>query len=129
MGEIKDKGKVWIKGATGPVFAVRVDDKIFSTGKKPDQNEDLWIDNDGLCVDLHNIKKGERIARFIPLNTPRTLPGTLFNGFENTKHADVLIAAFDGEGAKEKFVSGEEYQKRGIRNLDRIAFWKTIWDF
>ena len=38
MEEIKDTGKVWIKGSVGPVHAVRIDNTIFATGKKEDQN-------------------------------------------------------------------------------------------
>ena len=128
MAEIKDNGKVWVKGSVGPVNAVRIDDKVFATGKAADQNEELWLENDGLCLDLHNFKKGERTARFIPLDSPAKLPGTLFNGFENTKHADVSIVAFDTEGTKEKTISGEEYQNRDIKDLDCFAFWKVIWD-
>tara|TARA_B100001123_G_C14769005_1_gene811912 strand:+ start:126 stop:515 length:390 start_codon:yes stop_codon:yes gene_type:complete len=128
MAEIKDTGKVWVKGSVGPVYAVRIDGKVFATGKEFGQNEKLWLENDGLCLDLHNIKKGERTARVIPLNSQATLAGTLFNGFENTKHADVLIVAFDTEGAKEKIISGEEYLNKGIKDLDCAAFWEIIWN-
>lgn len=127
MAEIKDTGKVWMKGSVGPVHAVRVDDKIFATGEKEDQMVELWLENEGLCIDLHNIKKGERKARFIPLNTPPTLPGTLFNGFEKTKHADVLIVACDSDGTKEKSVSGADYQEGGFNTMECLDFWKTIW--
>jgi hypothetical protein len=128
MSEIKDAGKVWMKGSVGTAHAVRVDDKIFTTGQKEGQSVDLWIDNEGLCLDLHNSKLGERTARVIPLNTPATLHGTLFNGFEKTKHADVLIVSADGQGIKEKSVSGKEYQEGGFNTLDRLAFWQTIWN-
>ena len=127
MAEIKDKGKVWVKGSVGPVHAVRIDDKVFATGKAADQKEELWLENDGLCLDLHNSKKGERTARFIPLDSSAELAGTLFNGFENTKHADISIVAFDTEGTKEKTISGKEYQNRDIKDLDCATFWKIIW--
>jgi len=127
MAEIKDKGKVWIKGSVGPVNAIRIDDKIFATGKAADQKEELWLENDGLCLDLHNFKKGKRTARFIPLDSQAELAGTLFNGFENTKHADVSIVAFDTKGTREKTISGAEYQNRGIKDLDCASFWKIIW--
>ena len=128
MSEIKDTGKVWMKGSVGTAHAVRIDDKVFATGQKEGQSVDLWVDNEGLCIDLHNSKLGERTARFIPLNTPATLQGTLFNGFEKTKHADVLIVPTDGEGIKEKSVSGKEYLEGGFNVLDRLTFWKTIWN-
>ena len=127
MTVIKDTGKVWIKGSVGPVHAVRIDDTIFATGKKEDQNIELWIKDKGLCLDLHNSKKGERTARFIPLDIKPTLSGTLFNGFEKTKHADVLIVASDANQTKEISISGEQYQAGGFNNLDSKNFWMIIW--
>ena len=127
MTVIKDTGKVWIKGSVGPVHAVRIDDTIFATGKKEGQNIELWIKDKGLCLDLHNSKKGERTARFIPLDIKPTLSGTLFNGFEKTKHADVLIVASDDNQTKEISISGEQYQAGGFNNLDSKNFWMIIW--
>ena len=72
MAVIKDTGKVWIKGSVGTIHAVRIDDKIFATGKKEGQNIELWIKDKGLCLDLHNSNKGERPARFIPLDIKPT---------------------------------------------------------
>jgi len=128
MTVIKDTGKVWIKGSVGPVHAVRIDDTIFATGKKEGQNIELWIKDKGLCLDLHDSKKGERTARFIPLDIKPTLFGTLFNGFEKTKHADVLIVASDGIQIKEISISGEQYQAGGFNNLDSKKFWMIIWE-
>jgi hypothetical protein len=116
-----------MKGSVGTAYAVRVDDKVFATGQKEGQSVDLWLDNEGLCVDLHDPKLGERTARFILLNTTATLNGTLFNGFEKTKHADVLIVSADSEEIKKKSVSGKEYQEGGFKFLDRLTFWQTIW--
>ena len=127
MPEIKDTGKVWMKGSVGTAYAVRIDDKVFATGQKEGQSVDLWLDNEGLCVDLHDPKLGERTARFIPLNTPATLNGTLFNGFEKTKHADVLIVSADSVEVKKKLVSGKEYQEGDLNVLDRLTFWQKIW--
>jgi len=127
MSEIKDTGKVWMKGSVGTAHAVRIDDKIFTTGQREGQTVELWLDNEGLCLDLHDCKCGERIARFIPLSTPASTSGTLFNGFAKTKHADVLIVAVDSEGIQEKSVSSKEYQDGGFANLDRLTFWQTVW--
>jgi hypothetical protein len=127
MSEIKDTGKVWMKGSVGTAHAVRVDDKVFATGQNEGQSVDLWLDNEELCIDLHDLKLGKRTARLIPLDTPATLHGTLFNGFEKTQHADVLIVSADSEGIKEKSVSGKEYQEGGFNNLDRLTFWQTLW--
>ena len=127
MPEIKDSGKVWMKGSILPVNAVRIDDKIFVTGQKEGQIVELWLENDGLCLDLHDLKKGERMARFIPLNSKANLPGTLFNGFDKTKHADVLIVGCDAVGTKEKSISGIKYQEGRFKNLDHRTFWRIIW--
>ena len=127
MSKIKDTGKVWMKGSVGTAHAVRIDDKVFATGQKEGQSIDIWVDNDGLCIDLHDSKLAERTARLIPMDTPASLPGTLFNGFEKTKHADVLIVSVDSEGVKEKTVSGKEYQEGNYGILDRLVFWQTIW--
>jgi hypothetical protein len=127
MSEIKDTGKVWMKGSVGTAHAVRVDDKVFATGQNEGQSVDLWLDNEELCIDLHDPKLGKRTARLIPLDTPATLHGTLFNGFEKTQHADVLIVSADSEGTKEKTASGKEYQEGGFNILDRLTFWQTIW--
>ena len=43
MVKIQDDGKVWLKGSVGTAHAVRVDNKIFTTGKKEDQSIDLWL--------------------------------------------------------------------------------------
>ena len=127
MSEIKDTGKVWMKGSVGTAHAVRIDDKVFATGQKEGQYIELWIDNGGLCIDLHDSKLAERTDRLIPIDTPASLSGTLFNGFEKTKHADVLIVSADSEGVKEKTVSGKEYQEGNYSILDRLSFWQTIW--
>ena len=128
MPEIKDSGKVWTKGSVLPINAVRIDNKIFATGQKEDQSVELLLEDEGLCLDLHDFKKGERTARFIPLNSKAKLVGTLFNGFEKTKHSDVLVVAYDVIGSKEKSISGIEYQEGKFNTLDNRTFWKTIWE-
>ena len=127
MPEIKDSGKVWIKGSVLPVNAVRIDNKIFVTGQKEDQSAKLWLGDEGLCIDLHDFKKGERTARFNPLDSKAKLPGTLFNGFEKTKHSDVLVVAYDAIGSKEKYISGVEYREGGFNTVDHQTFWQAIW--
>ncbi|MEK9628438.1 MAG: hypothetical protein VW455_05410 [Nitrospinota bacterium] len=128
MAEINDTGKVWIKGSVGPVHAVRVDDKIIATGIKEEPDVELWVDNKGLCIDLHDPPKKMRTARIIPLNSNPSLNGTLFNGFEKTKHADVMIVSSDCEESKEKTVSGENYQEGGYEKLDTKTFWQKVWE-
>ena len=76
---------------------------------------------------MHNSNQQQRIARFIPLDIKPTLLGTLFNGFEKTKHADVLIVASHGDQIKEISVSGRQYQEDGFKNMDSQKFWVKIW--
>ncbi len=97
MEKIQDSGKVWCKGSTRPVHAVRVGDKIFATGKEEDQSIECRVDGDTLYIDLHEAK----ITRKIPLDLEPTLAGTLFNGFTHTKHADVLIVSSDHDRIEE----------------------------
>ncbi len=127
MAEIEDSGKVWLKGASSPIHAVRVGDKIFPTGKREDQKIELWLEGVGLCVDLHDVKKGERVVRYFPLDLPATLPGTLFNGFTNTRHADVLIVDSSNRSVKTKSVTGGAYQSGDFTSMDSQTFWKMIW--
>ena len=76
---------------------------------------------------MHDFQKGERTARFIPLNSNANLPGTLFNGVQKTKHSDVLLVACNAVGTKEKSISGIKYQEGRFKTLDPRTFWETIW--
>ena len=58
MEEIQDSGKVWCKGFAGPAHALRIENKIFATGKSEDQTIECWVDEGALCVDLNNLDKG-----------------------------------------------------------------------
>ena len=124
MPEIKDTGKVWIRGKPGTSFAVKVDDKVFVPGQEEGQSIEYWLEEDFLCVDLHNADQGIRIARRLPLCLEPTHPATLFNGFNKTKHADVKIINYEDEGVTEKIFKGEEYQKDGVQRMNCGEFWK-----
>lgn len=121
MPEIKDTGKVWIRGMARPVFAVRVDDKFFVPGKNDDQTIECWIEENYLCVDLHNAEKKVRVGRRIKLNEAPTTPATLFGGFKCTRHADVM--AVTDRGAETFVVEGMEYDVREAAALDSRSFW------
>jgi hypothetical protein len=124
MPEIKDNGKVWIRGQVGTTFAVKVDEKVFVPGHEEGQPIDYWLDGDCLCVDLHSPDQNIRIARLFPMSLEATHPATLFNGFNKTKHADVKVVTYEDEGVAEKIFTGEEYTKDNIQNLNRDAFWQ-----
>jgi hypothetical protein len=125
MVEICDSGKIWCKGATRPIHAVRTGSKIFATGKQENQTIECWIEEDMLCVDLH--EPGIRLARKFPLDLEPTLAGTLFNGFSHTKHADVSIVGSDQSGVEEKIISGEFYESEHYDSMSSKDFWNAVW--
>lgn len=124
MAEIKDNGKVWIRGQVGTTFAVKVDEKVFVPGQEEGHSIEYWLGENFLCVDLHSLEQGIRIARLFPMSLEATHPATLFNGFNKTKHADVKVITYEDEGVVEKIFKGEEYTKENIKNLNRDAFWQ-----
>jgi len=124
MPEIKDHGKVWMRGKPGTSFAVKVDDRVFVPGQEEGQSIDYWLEGNFLCVDLHEPDRSLRIARRFPLNLEATHPATLFNGFDRTQHADVQVVTFDDKGVEEKVFRDEDYRKRNLESLSRQAFWR-----
>lgn len=84
MPEIKDIGKVWVRGKNSPIFAIRVDDKIFVPGRDGEVAKTWWVEDEHLCVDLSEVRR-------FSLSLPATASATLFSGFENTKHGDVKV--------------------------------------
>jgi hypothetical protein len=122
MPEIKDTGKVWLRGQFGTVFAVKVDEQVFVPGQEDGQSIDYWLEGDFLCVDLHDRDQNIRIARLFPMSLEATHPATLFNGFNKTKHADVKVIVCEDEGVAEKIFKDEDYDD--IQNLTPDAFWK-----
>ena len=122
MVEICDSGKIWCKGSPQPIHAVRVGNKIFATGKEESQIIACWVDGEVLCVDLHEPKREIRIARKFPLDLEPTLAGTLFNGFTQTKHADVPIVSSDHE----IIISGETYRTGQYNSMTSREFWNSV---
>ncbi len=124
MPEIKDNGKVWIRGKPGTSFAVKVDEKVFVPGQEEGQSIEYWLEENFLCVDLHSPGQNIRIVRQFPLGLEPTHPASLFNGFKKTKHADVKVVTFEDEGVAEKIFKDEEYAEGHIQNMSRDAFWQ-----
>lgn len=124
MPEIKDHGKVWMRGKPGTTFAIKVDDRVFVPGQEEGQSIDYWLESNFLCVDLHTPDRKLRIARRFPLGIEPTHPATLFNGFNNTQHADVQVATFEDNGVEEKRFEDEAYQSGGFQDMSREAFWQ-----
>ena len=124
MQEIKDTGKVWIRGQTGTAFAVKVDEKVFVPGQEEEQSIEYWLEENFLCVDLHDPDQNIRIARRFSLSLEATHPATLFNGFNKTKHADIKVIVYGDEGVAEKIFKDEEYAEGNIQSMSRDAFWQ-----
>ncbi len=124
MPEIKDTGKVWIRGQAGTVFAVKVDEKVFVPGQEEEQSIEYWLEGNFFCVDLHGIDQNIRIARRFPLDLQATHPASLFNGFKKTKHADVKVITYEDEGVAEKIFKDEEYAEGNMQSMSRDVFWQ-----
>jgi hypothetical protein len=127
MKKIQDSGKVWCKGFARPTHAVRIENKIFSTGKDEEQAIECWVDGSILCVDLNEPNREIRKAKKIPLDLEPTLSGTLFNGFDLTKHADVRIVSHNQNRVEEKIISGENYRMGQYDSMVSMEFWNKIW--
>jgi hypothetical protein len=127
MEKIQDSGKVWCKGFSGPAHALRIENKIFATGKSKDQTIESWVDEAVLCVDLNDPGHGIRVAKKFPLDLEPTLSGTLFNGFTRTKHADVLIVSPDQDRIEEEVISGETYRTSQYDSMGSREFWNKVW--
>ena len=126
MPEIKDNGKVWIRGQFGTVFAVKVDELVFVPGQEDGQSIEYWLEGNFLCVDLHDPDQNVRIARLFPLSLEATHPATLFNGFDKTKHADVKVVTCEDMGVAEKVFKNGAYTEGNIQNLTRDSFWQLV---
>jgi hypothetical protein len=129
MARIEDTGKVWFKGAFGPEYAVRVGDKVFVPGKREHDTVECLVLGNVLFFDLHNKKKNLRVGKYFSLDLPTTTPATLFNGFEETKHADVKVVTYKDEGVREVAVHEEVYSKEAISDMESKKFFKWLTDY
>ncbi len=121
MSEIQDKGRVWLRGHVKPVFAIRVNSKIVIPGGDEEQAT-CWTSGNGVCVDCHLRDQNVRIARWFPLTGEGDAPGTLFSGFDQTKHADIVAFVSTTPLVKEVKFEGENYL--GVKDLSAEAFWE-----
>jgi uncharacterized lipoprotein YmbA len=128
MAKIEDTGKIWFKGKFGPEYAIRVGDKVFVPGKQEDETVDYHVAENTLWADLHNKKAGKRTGRQFSLDLPTTTPATLFNGFEKTQHADVMVVTYKDRGVKEVTAEGEVYLKDSVAGMDSEAFFQWLKD-
>ena len=109
MKIINDKGKIWLKGSVKPEYGVRVGDLYFITGKEDSETVSSFIYQNYLFVDLDNKEKKYRIFRRFSLDLVPEIPGTLFNGFEKTKHADIKVVTYRDNRVESFKIDGENY--------------------
>ena len=128
MANIEDTGKVWFKGTFGPEYAVRVGGEVFVPGKGENDSVECRVMDNALWVDLHNEKAGKRVAKRFFLDLPATTPATLFNGFEKTQHADVLVVTYKDPNVEEFIVSGEVYRSESIADMEPGVFFLWLTD-
>ncbi|PIQ97486.1 MAG: hypothetical protein COV67_03930 [Nitrospinae bacterium CG11_big_fil_rev_8_21_14_0_20_56_8] len=117
MKPVDDQGKVWGKGFFRPVFAVRVGDKIFIPGAEEDEEVTCWREERFLVADCLNRNRNRRTLRRLPLDLVPEMTGTLFSGFDATRHADIVAVHPGQEGVEEYVIEGEPYRTHGIENL------------
>ena len=107
MRKINDSGKIWLRGSVRPEYGVRVDDNYFVVGEGDSQSTIYSIYENHLFVALHYPKKKIRIFRRFSLDLIPKSKGTLFNGFNETKHADIKAITYQDDGVEEH-VGGEK---------------------
>lgn len=106
MRKINDSGKIWLRGSVRPEYGVRVGDNYFVVGEGDSQSTIYSVYENHLFVVLHYSEK-KRIYRRFSLNLIPKSKGTLFNGFNETKHADIKAISYQDDGVEEH-VGGEK---------------------
>ena len=128
MSDIDDDGKIWLQGNVKPEYGVRIGESYFILGKGDDDNINCFIHDNYLLVDLHDPMKQHRIFRRFDLNLEAKSFGTLFNGFTNTKHADIKAITYRDNGVEEFRFDEEMYSLENGILADPIRMMKlTGW--
>ena len=107
MRNINDSGKIWLRGSVRPEYGVRVGDNYFVVGEGDSQSTIYSINENHLFVALYYPEKKIRIFRRFSLDLIPKSKGTLFNGFNETKHADIKAISYQDDGVEEH-VGGEK---------------------
>ena len=106
MRNINDSGKIWLLDSVRPEYGVRIDDNYFVVGEGDSQSAIYSIYKNHLFVALHFPEQKMRIFRRFSLDLIPKSKGTLFNGFNETKHADINAITYQDDGVEEH-VGGE----------------------
>ena len=107
MRNINDSGKIWLRGSVKPEYGVRVDDNYFVVGEGDSQSTIYSVYKNHLFEVLLYSEKKKRIFRRFSLDLIPKSKGTLFNGFKETKHADINAITYQDDGVEEH-VGGEK---------------------
>ena len=107
MRNINDSGKIWLRGSVRPEYGVRVGDNYFVVGEGHSQSTIYSLYENHLFVVLYYSEKKKRIFRRFSLDLIPKSKGTLFNGFNETKHADIKAITYQDDGVEEH-VGGEQ---------------------
>ncbi len=110
MSDIQDEGKVWLRGKVKPIPAVKYVGTILIPDIEYGEIAKVWGTAQGLCVDVHIKETETRIARWFPKEIKGDSAGTLFSGFDNTKHADILAVLPGNPAVLEKEFIGDGYR-------------------
>ncbi len=101
MRNINDSGKIWLRGSVRPEYGVRVGEKYFVVGEGDSQSTIYSVYENHLFVVLHYPEKKRRIFRRFSLDLIPKSKGTLFNGFNETRHADIKAVTYQDDGVEE----------------------------
>ena len=107
MRKINDSGKIWLRGSVRPEYGVRVDDNYFVVGEGDSQSTIYSIYENHLFVAHYYPEKKIRIFRRFSVDLIPKSKGTLFNGFNETKHSDIKAITYQDDGVEEH-VGGEK---------------------
>ena len=107
MESITDFGKIWLRGFMRPEYGVRIDTIYFVVGEGDSQSTIYSVYENHLFVVLHYPEKKKRIFRRFSFDLIPKSKGTLFNGFNDTKHADIKAITYQDDGVEEH-VGGEK---------------------
>ena len=108
MLEIKDFGKIWLRGYVKPEYGVRVNDRYFVIGEGEAETPICGLYRNYLLVFLDFKEKKVKLFRRFPLDLKPKSQGTLFNGFIHTKHADITAVTYRDVGVGEFFGKKED---------------------
>ena len=108
MRNINDSGKIWLRGSVRPEYGVRVGEKYFVVGEGDSQSTIYSVYENHLFVVLHYPEKKRRIFRRFSLDLIPKSKGTLFNGFNETKHADIKAISYQDDGVEEHAVGEKD---------------------